>query len=100
MINNLRDLGGIATMDGRVIRKGMLVRSAHLGNATKEDLAGISAVIDLRTPREREEAPDRFYHCEYHPMPIFYALTAGISHEEESRKSRVPDMRWLYRMLV
>ena len=50
MIQNRRDLGGLVTTDGRMIRPGMLVRSAHLFQAEAEDLAGITEVIDLRTP--------------------------------------------------
>ena len=100
MINNMRDLGGTKTKDGKSIRKNMLVRSAHLGKANKEDLVGIAAVIDLRTPGERQEIPDQFHHCAYYPVPIFTRLTAGISHEEKANSLGIPDMRWLYRKLV
>ena len=33
-IPNCRDLGGIRTKDGRVVREGLLLRSAHLARAT------------------------------------------------------------------
>ena len=58
MIQNKRDLGGIQAKNGQVIRTGMLIRSAHLSQACETDLEGISAVLDLRTPGERREAPD------------------------------------------
>lgn len=51
MIANLRDLGGIGTRDGRRIRKGCLVRSAHLALAEERDLKGVSAVINPAAAR-------------------------------------------------
>ena len=84
MISNLRDLGGMRTADNRTIRRGMLIRSADLTNAEKEDLEGISAVIDLRTTRETVERPDKVYGAELLHIPIFDQITAGISHEEEA----------------
>ena len=77
MIPNKRDLGGIRTKDGRRIRPGMLVRSAMLGKAEEKDLEGISAVIDLRT-----------------------AGNAGISHEERTRNAVIPDMAYLYGLMM
>ena len=67
MIQNMRDLGGIRTQDGYLIRKGMMVRSANLCQAEDPDLEGISAVIDLRTPGERKESPDRVCGRQYLP---------------------------------
>lgn len=60
---NARDVGGLEGGLGRV-RTGRLVRSACLENLTAEgaqrlaDL-GLKTVIDLRTPLEREEHPNR-----------------------------------------
>ena len=54
-IINARDLGGLTTMDGKTIRKGLLLRTANLSQATEADLSRLrqdyrlSAVIDLRT---------------------------------------------------
>lgn len=63
-VENCRDLGGMTTTDGRVIRPQMLVRSADLHHATVEDLAtlrdmGLRTVVDLRTRQERDAARDR-----------------------------------------
>ena len=96
MIQNMRDLGGIRTMNGSRIRTGMLIRSAHLFQADEHDLEGISAVIDLRTPGERREAPDRYLGRQYLPMPIFDDVTAGISREESTQNQLLPDMACLY----
>ena len=100
MISNLRDLGGMTAADGKKIRSGMLVRSASLTAAEPEDLNGISAVIDLRTAREREERPDLFYDAEYLPIPVFEQITAGISHEEEASERAIPGMAGLYALLI
>ena len=100
MIGNMRDLGGIRTADGSVIRKGMLIRSAQLADAEEDDLKGISSVLDLRTPGERREGPDRTHGREYILLPVFEDVTAGISHEEGVNDRGIPDMAVLYRRLV
>ena len=100
MIQNKRDLGGLCTKDGFVIRNGCLIRSAHLFQAEPRDLEGISAVIDLRTPGERKEAPDQVHGRTFCPIPIFDDLTAGISHEEGADRQVIPDLASLYRRLM
>ena len=100
MIQNIRDLGGIRTTDGRTIRRGMLVRSAQLSQAEEQDLAGIAAVIDLRSIAEREEMPDQACGREYLPLPIFETMNAGISHEEGADENLIPDMAILYSLLM
>lgn len=100
MIQNLRDLGGIRTADGRSIRPGLLVRSAQLLQAEEAELRGISTVIDLRTPGERREAPDRTHGRAYLPLPIFDDVQAGISHEQDAQTQGIPDMAMLYGRIV
>lgn len=61
---NTRDLGGIRTADGRIIRPHRLVRSgalAGISDADREILLNeynLKTVIDFRTDTEREEKPD------------------------------------------
>ncbi len=100
MIQNMRDLGGMRKRDGRTIRPGALVRSAHLFQATEEDLKGIAAVIDLRTPGERREAPDQTHGRAYLPMPIFDDAQAGITHEQGTAERAFPDLAMLYGRLA
>jgi protein-tyrosine phosphatase len=61
---NLRDVGGLASEDGRRVRPGILYRSSHLAPPAEEvegiRALGIKAVIDLRSPRERSSAPNTF----------------------------------------
>lgn len=99
MILNLRDLYEAASADGVPLRKGCLIRSAALHSAAPEELAGISAVIDLRTGLETERMPDRIpAGVTYHHIPFFDEAAAGITREK--RPSEVPDMRRLYRDML
>lgn len=63
-VHNFRDYGDYAGADGRRVKSGLLWRSAQHGDATKADLAAISAlgiktIIDLRGPSERDAKPCR-----------------------------------------
>ena len=56
---NVRDLGGLPTVDGRVTRSGVLLRSDNLQDLTAADVAelgrrGVGTVLDLRTAAEVE----------------------------------------------
>lgn len=60
-VSNFRDFGGYETRDGRMLPKGRLYRSAHLGRldpAGNERLGtlGIRTIIDLRGQLERTKA--------------------------------------------
>jgi protein-tyrosine phosphatase len=62
--SNFRDLGGYRTQDGRMVRRGAVFRSAHLGNLTDEDRAaldriGMRTIVDLRGVAEAAETPHR-----------------------------------------
>lgn len=54
---NVRDLGGLPTIDGRTTRHGVLLRSDNLQDLTPDDVQALSlldTVIDLRTGAEVE----------------------------------------------
>ncbi|MEM7494138.1 MAG: tyrosine-protein phosphatase, partial [Pseudomonadota bacterium] len=58
-IRNFRDFGGYLGAGGRLIRSGVLFRSAQFGEATDADLENLKAFsitvqADLRRPDERE----------------------------------------------
>lgn len=61
---NVRDLGGLPTVDGRRTRRGVVYRADGLARLNEADVnrletLGIRTVIDLRYDEERERAPDR-----------------------------------------
>jgi len=63
-IQNARDLGGIRTQDGRVIRRKRLIKSGCISGATEADLDlllnkyKVKLIIDLRTDTERKALPE------------------------------------------
>ena len=59
---NLRDLGGLATIDGQQVRAGRLFRSGHLSELHGPEAAilgglGLRTIIDLRRPSEVADFP-------------------------------------------
>ena len=61
---NFRDLGGYPTLDGRLVRLGILYRSDSLHKLTDGDLKRLSdldleRIVDFRSPFERKMEPDR-----------------------------------------
>jgi len=75
---NFRDLGGIPTKDGRVVKWGKFYRSGKLSELSKRDLQyfstlGIKTVADFRDDHEIKEDPNRYpenYVVERIRMPI------------------------------
>ena len=63
-ISHARELGGYKTRDGKTVRKGVLLRSAALTDASQDELNSLindynlSAVIDLRANYELAEEPE------------------------------------------
>lgn len=63
-IVNARDLGGIRTEDGHIIKEKKLIKSGMLCRATEEDIRiltedyKVRMIIDLRTRKERQMMPD------------------------------------------
>lgn len=63
-IVNARDLGGYVVQDGRTVRDSLLLRAAHLAEATDVDLRYLSqlptaTVIDFRKGNEKKGVEDR-----------------------------------------
>lgn len=63
-MNNFRDMGGYGTADNRTVRWGMLYRSGHFHNTTKEGLGylkglGIHTIIDYRSEDEIGKYPNQ-----------------------------------------
>jgi protein-tyrosine phosphatase len=63
-IPNLRDVGGYATQDGSLVRRGVAYRSNQLNPISPEDMKKLAALglkndFDLRAAGEREAKPDQ-----------------------------------------
>lgn len=91
---NTRDLGALATADGRYIIPRKLLRSGdlyHVSMTDKEMLADeyhLKTVIDLRTNAERMQKPDTIMAgVEYYHIPIFDEDAMGVSREKGSMES-------------
>jgi protein-tyrosine phosphatase len=59
---NARDLGGLATPDGRIVKRGMVFRDPALGRLTDEDVEvlrglGLTDLLDLRHGSEIDSSP-------------------------------------------
>jgi protein-tyrosine phosphatase len=62
---NIRDFGGLRTHDGRLTKRGVLIRASMIGTLTADGEAamrvhGVRTVIDLRWPAEVEAQPSIF----------------------------------------
>jgi protein-tyrosine phosphatase len=63
-VNNLRDIGGYQTSDGRRVKWGIVYRTGNLSRLNDYDLQylgdlGINLVCDLRATAEMKDSPDR-----------------------------------------
>lgn len=117
---NFRDLGGVRTSEGELVRTGLIYRGASLYRLPEsgvEELRRlrVGLVIDLRTERECVEKPDMLIDgVEYVRCPILSDSRVGITREtgsdpvEALRRLRhadnleemVPDMEALYRAML
>ena len=82
-VSNLRDLGGYVTADGRVVRRGLVFRSAALAKLTEADVAvvqalGLRTICDFRGVAESERAPTRLAGPRIVPLPIEPTVGAGL----------------------
>jgi protein-tyrosine phosphatase len=102
---NFRDIGGLATRDGRTIAQGRLFRSADFSGVpaavlcAAADGVGIRRVIDLRTDDEVEArgvvpVPDT---CERHHLPFFSVIRP---HWSNPRDRTPPSIARMYREML
>ena len=74
-VSYFKDLGGIATPSGEIVKKGVLFRSCDFSKMSEKDFGKVEnklfACVDLRTDMEIEIKPDVF--CDepfYHHLPL------------------------------
>ncbi len=93
-VRNFRDFGGYEGADGRMVRSGVLYRSAQFGEASEADLKaldayGIAVQADLRRPDERERHGHRW------PMNGVQVLSS-----DKGKASQAPHVRFLNEVAV
>lgn len=97
-LHNLRDIGGLPTAAGGVVRRGRVFRSAAPLRELPDIAAGVAAlgvthVIDLRDTRERDMSPRVWAAAdlEVHHIPVFGDGLARI---------RFADLAELYAIMI
>lgn len=83
---NVRELGGYQTSDGHHTRKGVFLRADGTHALTDGDIAklkdaGVSLVIDMRSPDEVERMPSRFskiQNIQYENVVMFDGLQSSM----------------------
>lgn len=91
-IVNARDLGGYTVKDGRKVRNGRLLRTAHLADASDSDVNYLAAlpvkkIIDFRKEEELNGKADRkIPGAEHLFLPVDASGNAAASASEEERK--------------
>ncbi len=110
--DNARDLGGLKTTEGAVIREKKLIRSNRLSKLTQNDMNLLSneyhlhKILDLRTPMEVEQEADlEIQEASYMNIPFFMESMVGVSREKETKKQMLhmqefPDMKDIYIMMI
>ena len=92
-INNLRDLGGYQTVDGRTVRWHTLYRAGHLGKLKDRDQRTLTAlnlhtIIDFRSAEEKQRDPDR--------LPLNDVQVIELPILDEGNSTMMKDMRRRY----
>ena len=100
-VRNFRDLGGYRAADGRIIRRGLLYRSANLHDLTDKDLQrldrlSLKRVIDFRADFEKANEPDRLpadSNIQVLEIPILDTSTdIALSLEQQIKAGKVDDI--------
>lgn len=105
-IVNARDLGGYSVRDGRRVKDKMLIRAAHLADATDADLQYLSEVpvarvIDFRKEEEIPGRADRSVPgAEYVALPIDASGNAAAGMTEKERKKFVGRKRFDVKKII
>ncbi len=94
--HNFRDAGGYAVGEGRVMRRGRIFRSDHLGDLSDADLdtvasIGLRTVHDFRLDAERQRQPSRLPTGDDAPVVVLLG-TSDLSSLDSSVVDVIRDM--------
>lgn len=103
---NVRELGGYRTMDGKTIRTHRLLRGTAQDSFTDEDRAflydyGVRCIIDLRSNYEVKEKPSRmdgYKDVAYYNVPMLDEINSKTP--EEMKKGMPSSMLEIYKGLI
>ncbi len=95
-VQNLRDMGGYHTADGRTVKWGKVFRSGQLSSLSEWDSLrlrklGIKTIIDLRTPRETQKAPSRTVSSNLVQIPVSVGKTTDVIQKVIDQRMRKGD---------
>lgn len=95
-VDNVRDLGGMRTNDGRMVKSGLIYRGGALHGATEADCRklsqdmGIGCVVDVRCLWECEEKPDAVIEdIQRTYIPFYDKEIVGIEYTEPGYEGKV-----------
>ena len=105
-IVNARDLGGYSVQDGRKVKDKVLLRMAHLADATEADLKYLSIVpvamvVDFRKYEEKQGKADRMVPgAEYIEIPIDASGNAAENMTEKEKKQFIGRKKFEVRKII
>jgi len=106
-IVNARDLGGYRVGENKQVRSGLLIRAAHLGEATDKDIAYLESlplakVIDLRMDSEKLGVQDRSVPgSQYVALPIDATGSAMNDLSDKDKKKFISKKKFdLHKFIV
>lgn len=91
----IRDLTGIKNINGKVIKKHFLLRSASLDNPTSNQLKflkdiKLQRIIDLRNEAEAIHDPDIIIEgCKYYNFSLIDSDLNGVTHETKDKQLKM-----------
>ena len=97
-VKNARDLGGMTTYDGRVVKHGKLFRTANLSALSYEDgeyllSLGLKRVLDLRTSSVISASPNvHLDGVEYIHIPIVRELDSRVTTKKDYESRSMADI--------
>lgn len=95
---NVRDLGGMTTEDGRVVKTRRLIRAGRLDHLTNADVSVLMGrfrmrtIVDFRSQMERESLPDPHWGIiEHHDLSVLEDTAYGFPKEDQLTEAKMID---------